>query len=210
MIRAYDETYLPGAMQNLGVMLDYAVTCCGTDPADYYARFLASRASAQFAAGHPRYLAGMSGIELALCVLEQTGRVPPGKPYYTEDRSPFFWAGWILAYIQWYFGLSFSSLAACGIDTDTLLGWYPTLHEADVSKTISLVTPMLEARMPSALKAIRKAAGFTQETLAQRSGVSLRMIRAYEQQTQPMEKAEYQTLAAIAQVLGCPVASILR
>lgn len=210
MIHAYDEMYTHDSMENLGFMMDYAVNACEIPIEAFFTRFLSSRAAQAFAAGHPYYLVGISGIELAMLVMRQTGTVVSEKrSYYPMDRSPEFWTGWMLAYLQWYFGLDFKTLAQRGVDATFLLQRYHPLHEADVSVTVHVVEPMLRTKRPSALKRIRKAACLTQEELGRRSGVSLRMIRAYEQQSQTLERAEYQTIAALSRALGCLEADLL-
>ena len=209
MIHAYDEMYLYDSQDILGGMLDYAVNVCELNQDIFYSRFLSSGAAQAFAMGHPSYIAGMSGIELAILVMEQTGTVAPEKhPCFSMDRSPEYWTGWTLAYLQWYFGLDFKTLAGRGVDAAFLLQRYNPLHEADVSVAVNTVEPMINAKRPSALKQIRKAAGLTQEELARRSGVSLRMIRAYEQQSPPLQKAEYQTITALSRALGCDIPAL--
>ncbi len=52
-------------------------------------------------------------------------------------------------------------------------------------------------------KTIRKQSHFTQKELAELSGVTLRMIQAYEQGDQDIMKAKAQTVFALARVLGC-------
>lgn len=201
-MRAYDETYLPDAMGSLGVMMDYGVNTCGVK--DFFERFISSRAALSFGHGHPLYVAGMSGIELAQCVLKESGLLQEEPlPYYADNASPEYWAGWILAYLQWYFCMDFPALAKRGVGMEQLLWWYPTIHEADVSKAVSLAARILEADGESSLKKIRKAAGFTQEELSSRSGVSLRMIRSYEQGAQSLSCAEYRTVRRLAWALGC-------
>lgn len=210
MTHAYDKTYLYDAMDNLGFMLDYGVNACGFSLEQFYMRFLASPAALAFAMGHPRYLAGLSGIELAHLVLRQTGaQAQEALPFYPAERSAEFWTGWALAYLQWYYGKDFNTLASRGIDATFLLQRYPVLHEADLSVTLQLTDSIMDAKRPSQLKRIRKAAGLTQEELALRTGISLRMIRAYEQQSQSLEKAEYRTLSTLSQVLGCSPVAIL-
>ena len=53
------------------------------------------------------------------------------------------------------------------------------------------------------LKAIRIWQHITQRELAGLSGVTLRMIQAYEQRDQDIRKAEVQSVLALSRVLGC-------
>ncbi|MBO7637321.1 MAG: helix-turn-helix transcriptional regulator [Paludibacteraceae bacterium] len=57
-------------------------------------------------------------------------------------------------------------------------------------------------------KTIRKQSRFTQKELAELSGVTLRMIQAYEQGDQDILKAEAGTVFALARVLGCSAEAI--
>ena len=52
-------------------------------------------------------------------------------------------------------------------------------------------------------KTIRKQSCFTQKELTELSGVTLRMIQAYEQGDQDILKAEAGTVFALSRVLGC-------
>lgn len=89
---------------------------------------------------------------------------------------------------------------------------YPTLHEADLSKFVSVADGIIEKSKNediSSLKKIRKAKGITQKELAELSCSSLRMIQLYEQKQQDISKAETQTLLNISKVLGCSVNDLL-
>ena len=68
-MRAYDKDYLPGAMDTLGHMIDYAVNGIGLDAAFFYRLFLSSGIADSFGSGHPRFVAGLSGRELARLVI---------------------------------------------------------------------------------------------------------------------------------------------
>jgi len=45
MTRAYEETYLDDAMNNLGDMFDYAINDCGLDAEEFYTHFIISGAA---------------------------------------------------------------------------------------------------------------------------------------------------------------------
>lgn len=211
MIRAYDKTYLSDAMYGMGAMLDYAVNSC-SQPLDlFYARFLRSGVDGQIERGNPRYLGGLSGIELALIVADRTGSpLPEAKPLI-DMGSPEFWTGWTLAYLQWYFGLSFRALQAAGIGADTLIARYPALHEADLSKAVSLAEKALDAHrlQDNPLKTQRKNARLTQRELAALSGTSLRAIRAYEQSQLSLSNASAESLRNLSHALGCTTEELL-
>lgn len=93
-----------------------------------------------------------------------------------------------------------------------VMDMYPTFHEADISKFVySALKIMSKSETDvSPLKRQRKSAGFTQQELAERSGVSLRMIRAYEQNKQDISKAESAAVLNLASVLSCSPYSLLR
>ena len=55
------------------------------------------------------------------------------------------------------------------------------------------------------IKTLRRSTGLTQAALADASNVSLRMIRAYEQGTQDLARAEAETLLRLSRALNCPV-----
>ena len=210
-MNAYDKIYLDDAMSNLAVMLDYGSATYG-DPETFFNRFLVSDISKQFAMGNPRYLSGMSGIELAERVVEETGCVPLYAEYKTFGRSATYWAGWALAYLQWYTGYAFEKIRDWGVDIGYILSLYPTYHEADITKFIETATLRMDEfkdRSRNSLKRQRESAGLTQQELARRSGVKLRMIQAYEQNYQDISKAEVGSVIKLAKALSCSVEDLL-
>ena len=101
--------------------------------------------------------------------------------------------------------MPFESLKKRGIDERRVIRMYPAFHEADLSKFVASALKIMAASETgiSSLKRQRKSAGFTQQELSERSGVSLRMIRAYEQNKQDISKAESEAVLNLASVLGC-------
>ena len=59
------------------------------------------------------------------------------------------------------------------------------------------------------LKELRKEKKLTQQELAGRSGVKLRMIQAYEQNYQDISKAEVGSMIRLAKALSCSVEDLL-
>jgi hypothetical protein len=139
---AYSKIYLEDAMANLAAMMDYGSSNYGGTDA-FYDRFLVSNISKQFGKGNPKYVCGMSGIELAEKIVEETGGTPVHSEYKAIRNPDVYWTGWILAYMQWYSGLPFKTLADKGIDPGLLMRMYPTHHEADISKTTDILKTKL-------------------------------------------------------------------
>ena len=132
--------------------------------------------------------------------------------YQPFERTKEFWAGWSLAYYQWFRAKSFLYIQRNGLDINRIVEMYPTLHEADLSKFVETADSIIESYLverPNVLKTIRKQARLTQQRLAEISGVTLRMIRAYEQGDQDIRKAEAQTVFALSKALGCSPESII-
>ena len=199
-MRSYDESYLADAKDHLGDMFDYAVNTLGMDIRDIFERFAYSGTGEMFEYGHPLFLAGMCGSDLARRVLENTGRPGPYPDYEFTDYSQEYWAGWALAHFQWYSGISFKDIDRYGLPIEEVVRMYYPLHEADISKFLDIASKRVQVPKPN-LKEIRKAADMTQARLAELSGVPLRLIRAYEQGTVPLSHAEAGTVVRLERVL---------
>ena len=211
-MNAYSDTYLEDVMDNLGSLLDGAVRL-GIPAGEFTEMFLRSEVCAGIEAGHPRYLAGLSGPEMLYLILSKERDDVPNlsSGFETSISSPEYWAFQALAYLQWETGEPFRFLIRNGLDIDTLLSFYPTMHEADLSVWTEVALHRIEAfqrENAPALKRLRRSAGLTQEDLARRSGVTLRMVRAYEQRTQDLSRAEYRTILRIAHALHCSPADL--
>ena len=107
-------------------------------PSEFFDVFLKSRVSEQISKGNPRYLVGYSGKELADIVLSDRAH----DNIVTEEYSitPEYWAGWILAYYQWYTGMNFSQIYSTGLTFSKIIRMYNPLHEADPSKFVEVVS----------------------------------------------------------------------
>ena len=210
MMHAYDEQYLDDAMQNMGEAFDYAINCCGMEPNVFMDMFVAGGLAKQFGAGVPGYVAGMSGTELVWEVTKRAGKeevLPVAQIDYEYSRE--YWAGWILAYYQWYSGRSFKDIKK-KISMKEILSLYSTLHEASEEKCVEILDAKIcSADIPTALQQVRKAGGYSQRELAEKSGVALLMIQQYEQRAKDINKASGITLWALAKTLGCQMEDLL-
>ena len=205
---AYSQLYLSKVSRAVGNMLHYAVVEFGMDGEDFLKRFIQSDVAEEIESGNPKYIAGKSGLELFLEVMEKT----TGKTYDTKliesyERSPVYWVGWMLTHYQWYSGRTFKSI----LDTvpyNELLGLYGTLHEADIEKSYEVLDAHFE-KSESKLKAARKHCGLTQEELARESSVSLNTIRAYERKGKDINKAQFDIVLRLAKALKCDITELL-
>jgi hypothetical protein len=143
MTNAYSELYLDDAMNNLGDMVEFAVCDLGFDPDVFFGWFISSGIAAKFEKGNPKYIAGMSGFELAEAVLTETN-VPyeTREPSYVAFKGREYWAGWILAYYQWETGKRFADMVKDGLTLSTVLSMY-ILHEADESKFVEAANEII-------------------------------------------------------------------
>ena len=205
---AYNQLYLSKASRAVGNMLHDAVLEYGIDGTDFLKRFIQSNVAEQFENGNPKYIAGKSGLELFIEVMEKTS----GKTYSSEliesyDRSDVYWVGWMLTHYQWYSGRTFKSILDT-ISYDDLIGLYGTLHEADIHKSYEVLNAHF-ANGESKLKTARKHCGITQEALADLSGVSVNTIKAYECRNKDLNKAQFDIVMKLAKALRCDVAELL-
>ena len=210
MIHAYSENYLDDAMRNLGEAFDFAYTVGRLELDNFFAMFINSGIADLFGYGHPKYVAGLSGTELALEVMRKSGLNTNDLQAQVEyDYSPEYWVGWALAYFQWFTKRPFKHIAEC-ITMQEILRLYPTLHEASEEKFVETVNHLIRNKnLPTRLQKRRKDARLTQKELAERSGVKLRTIQQYEMRAKNINKAAAETLLRLAQVLYCSMEDLL-
>jgi len=202
-MNAYDKSYLEDAMHNLGAMCDCAVNNIGISETELWARFLVSGVAQGFGHGFADLVCGHSGSELALMVLQKTGMEIKDCNSVISISSPQYWAGWTLAYYNWASNYSFRDMSNAGIDLYSVSSMFNPLHEADLSVFVETANKVLEEYLEQNwLKKYRKLNELTQEELSKKSGVPIRLIRAYEQGTIDMNHAEYRTINSLAQSLG--------
>lgn len=212
MTTAYNELYLDDAMNNLGDMVDYAVRDLGYNPDEFFGWFISSGIASKFGKGNPKYIAGMSGYELAEAVLKKTNiSFKKTEPSYEDFKGREYWAGWIIAYYQWITNKRFEDIVKDGLTLSTVFSMY-ILHEADESKFVESANEILSRNkqsQKSKLHNIRKARGFTQKELSDASGVSLRMIQLYEQKQNDISKAQVNVVISLAKALGCEIEDLI-
>lgn len=211
MTCAYSEMYLEDAMRTLGEAVDFALCDQGLNPTELTAILSNSLEMKQFERGVPRVVCGMSGDELACEIIARAGLKPAEcRKSYQFDRSPQYWAGWVLAYTQWTSCLGFSDLFEVA-PLDWIIGSYHPLHEASEDKFAGLVVDKWNKVQADrkGLKAARKASGLTQKQLAAQSGVKLRAIQLYEQNQLDLRRASVTSALALANTLDCTIEDLI-
>lgn len=203
MIHAYNEMYLPGVMKNLAALTDMAINAEGLSADEFGQMFAKSFVATKIERAIPDMLAGKSATEMLALIL----RKEVGCTNVPMDRTPEYWAGWILAKAQWELGKTFSGILTV-MPLSTLIELYHPYHEADDSKTVDLIRSKFPPKK-SPLKQLRKSRSLTQEQLALLSGVNIRSIRAYEQGDNELAKAQGETLQMLAHALDCTIEELL-
>lgn len=137
-IRAYPEIYLNKAQSALGDAFDYAINVCRIPGPDFIKLFIISSVSRRLENGEPALLTGKSGIEIAAeAILETTGKQPETEPQERFGRSKEYWIGWAVCYYQWFSMRSYSDILKA-LSYEDLQNMYYTLHEADITKFVSI------------------------------------------------------------------------
>lgn len=147
MTHRYSKVYLEDAMSILGEAVEYAVVDCKVPGQKFLDCFVQSGIAKLFEEGHPKYITGMSGIELAQHVFRACCMKDDIPQTNSFDYPPEYWVGWTYAYYQWYSGLPFREIVSA-IPYQELLNHYWPLHEADVTKSATIMDDII-ARRPT-------------------------------------------------------------
>lgn len=202
MIRAYNEVYLSSVYRNLASLFDLAVYYGDMDLSDFLGMFRSSSVARGIENGSPKYLAGMSPQEMfrEIALRESDDYVSP------SESSDAAWCGSVLAYSQWYCGCTFRELTEA-VPAERLL----SLQRSFRDDPMSAATIIVDTLHPVAiLKKLREDRGLSQSDLSLISGVPIRSIRAYEQGSVDLCKAQGDTLFHLAKALGCTVDALIR
>ena len=210
MLHAYNEVYLNDATKNLGEAFDYAINACKIDIETFMKLFISSGYADLFGKGVPKVIAGLSGTELVMEIVNKAGLIYSfPKPQIEYDYSPEYWCGWILAYYQWKTRRTFKDIEG-NLSVIEVLQMYPTLHEASEDKFVDTANAIILRRNKTTrLQRQRKLCGLTQKELAQKAGVKLRTLQQYEMKAKDINKAAVSTILSLASVLGCKIEDLL-
>lgn len=199
MIHAYSNLYLEDAQALIGVMIDVAVNEWHQNITDFYEKFLKSVDSLKIAHGDVSAISGQSGTELAFKVIGEDMQIPE----LPMNRRPEYWAGWALAYYQWYSGVSFQILNE-EVPIEMILEMYNPFHEMDIMHFVDHMNKLRQSkRVESYLKRFRKQMGLTQQELAEVTDIPIKTIQQYEQRQKNINKAQSEYIIKLAKALCC-------
>lgn len=207
----YDETYLSGAQQRLGGMIDFATNSCDVQLGEFYQLFLEHPISVRFGAGDVAVVAGRSGEELALEILcvPNAAALTASQRGFTGGATVEYWTGWALAFYQWASGLSFAEIEQC-VPIEDVRSMYSPYHEMDVRHFCERMDHLVSSvRQKTALQRRRLEAGLSQRELAAASGVPVRTLQQYEQRQKDVNRARVDYVMSLARVLCCEPADLL-
>lgn len=203
MIHAYNKLYLDIVMHNLAALFDLAINIENIDSdifADMFSKSIIARGIEEKI---PDILAGKSATEMLMIILNKNVE----NTEISSNRTPQYWAGWILAYAQWYLNESFKDILNV-MPFSTLISLYYPYHEANEMKVIEIIQKLFPKT--SSLKEMRRKRKLTQEQLSLLSGVNIRSIKSYEQKENDILKAQIETILMLAEALDCSIEELIK
>lgn len=136
-----------------------------------------------------------------------TDQKAPQAPMVELGRSPQYWCGFVLAYYQWYTGLSFKKIQD-KLPPSKILALYHPLHEASLEKFVEVANSIV-LQKETYLEEYRKYAKLSQKELASRSGVPLKMIQLYEQRKVNINDAPAHHLLRFSRILSFTIEDLI-
>lgn len=146
---SYSKTYLLDAMENLGEATDCATNVLNLDIDAFWSAFIATDYAKAFQMGSPRVIAGLSGTEVALRIVEESGigdaARPNDAPYVMRQEQNDGFAG-NQRNARCDLRQHLSSLPAeCGLSPEYWCGWIAAYYQwfsARTFKDITYTLPM--------------------------------------------------------------------
>lgn len=188
-------------------MLNYAVYDLNYDLNTFWDKFLDSEVCLGYEIGDSAIIAGRSGIEMALIVLNINNDIP--EQNLSCNITPIYWLGWILSYFHWHTCISFRKLTKY-IKLNEMLLMYDKYHEMDERHFVDYVYNLYLIRKKySNLKIRRLEVGYSQSKLSSISGVPIRTLQQYEQGQKNINNAKAEYVINLSKALFCEPSEIL-
>ena len=210
-MHAYSEIYLEDAMDCFGEALDYVSNALEMDTDMFFDMFIAGGYAARFEEGESSIVAGLSGTELVRKVIYECGLeiAFPDALRDFDTISYEYTYGYLLAYLQWYSGRTFSGILKI-TGPDVIKKYAGEFFEVDDERRIEIASEIFEdADETVHLQEMRKMCDLSQSRLADMAEVNLRTLQQYEIRSKDINKAAASTVLDIARTIGCRVEDIL-
>ena len=96
------------------------------------------------------------------------------------------------------------------MDIREIVEMYNPYHETDIQKFVNEMDRRMEQRRnDSTLARLRSYANLTQRALAEKSGISVRMIEQYEQGKKKISHASAETVYKLSRALNCSMEELI-
>lgn len=126
-----------------------------------------------------------------------------------KNKGPEYWAGWALAFYQWYSGYCFMEILTAA-PLEELIVMYSTYHEMDILQFADRMQEKMKAACPrTKLRLRRETCGLSQSELAAISGVPLRQIQLFEQRQRDINRTAAETLLCLSRTLCCRMEDLM-
>ncbi len=202
MIHAYNDFYLPIIQNKVAEIFELALVYEKIEQDKFIDIFLNSYISKAIENNNMKYTMGKSSNELFALILDKD----PKEYNVSSIATPEYWCGYVLAYIQWYFNISFKDIFEKVPFNELYMNYFP-YHEMDILHMVDYYEKRLN--IPSKLKIMREKMGLSQSQLALNADVPLRTIKSYEQKTVDISKAQIETVYKLARELCCKMEDLI-
>lgn len=202
MVYAYEEKYLTTIAEIVGDIFRKA-GCIEDFEIDRFAQeFAKSKVAHAIEYGDLDYLISEEiEDDIASLICSE-----PNKEYCEDINSRKYWVGYILVFIQRAVRRSFKEIFALYL-CSRLLKDYDTYGDMDPIEMVKKIKQYIS--MGNKLKQFREKKKMTQQELSSNSNVTVKNIKAYEDGTVDISKAQGDTLFRLARALGCTIEELL-
>lgn len=199
--------YIYSAMEILASAFDYSVNILHMKEETFLDIFFFTNIYMHYEIRSPKYMVGMSGRELVLCLLDKAGYTESFTydfDYVNFFKTKEYWAMYMITYYKYIKNLYFKEIFNI-ISISEIIKMYNTLHEASFDKFVSIIDKIIKKRgkdnLRDKLVSARLRKKISQKELSLMSGVNLRTLQKYETGEKDINKAEYQSVNSLERVL---------
>jgi len=202
MVYAYEEKHLTTIAEIVGDIFRKA-TCIEDFEIDRFAQeFAKSEVAHAIEYGDLDYLISEEiEDDIASLICSE-----PNKEYCEDTNSREYWVGYILVFIQRAVRRNFKEIFALYL-CSRLLKDYDTYGDMDPIEMVKKIKQYIS--MGNKLKQFREKKKMTQQELSSTSNVTVKNIKAYEDGTVDISKAQGDTLFRLSRALGCTIEELL-